>query len=405
MSGFVKTEKGYEQYFGGRKVTAHVKRQKMGRYYYERFYARVPVSYRRVKGSLAVVPEQVYGDTLDELEWNLKRLFRLDAFEPSTLRPGLLIKDYAVEWYEKTKNEWAASTRTGYWGCIKNVIIPGIGHIEVARLVGSDVDAFLYDIEEDSGTSAALRARTVCRGFMDSAVRDNLASRNIVNTKLKRIVGMKRPFLESDQIQPFLETAEQVTKYRNFYEFLMITGCRPAEGAGITWDRVNRSDLSVLVDRQYKNGAFTTTKTSKSREIWCVDEAALRDLLDRQWALQEEQKKAAGSLWHNPNGFVFSEDYGGAIPYWRLREGMVAIRESLGIQRLTMYSLRHTYATHTYSSIGNIEVVGANMGHDKRETTMIYVGTLREDKERYRAGVNGHWNACAHVENGVSDVS
>lgn len=60
-----------------------------------------------------------------------------------------------------------------------------------------------------------------------------------------------------------------------------------------------------------------------------------------------------------------------------------------------MRGLRHTYATHTsYARSGRIDMVKENLGHEKYETTEIYIGTLEQSRNEYRKCMNGHWKSC-----------
>ena len=340
---------------------------------------------------MEAVPLQVYGNTLDELEHQIRCIMRLDGFEDRSAAPGMQVGTYALQWYDMQKRRWKEKTRENYKCIVEKLIVPGIGHMEVSKLTGSDCDSFLLDIEEASGSGKARKVKSILKGIMQSAVRDRLRRYDPVCTKLGREEGRKRPFLETDQIGPFLEAAENHTGYRLLYEFLLCTGCRPAEGAGMTWDRIDEDNLEIFVDRQLQRGEFTSTKTSKSREVWAIDEEMFRDLICRARKHQEAQKEAAGEKWSNPLNLVFTDDFGGALAYRDLREGMVAIREVMGIDRLTMYSLRHTYASHTYAELRDLDIVGMNMGHERKETTLIYVDVLREDKERYRERMSGYW--------------
>lgn len=400
MSGFTKNEngRGYVQFFGPYRVTAHEKHQVVKGKHYQRYYARIPSAFRRRNGKLEVERTEVYGLSLEELEIRLKNLFRLDGYEPFTWRPGLLIRDYIIEWYQTQKPIWKKRTQQDYWRLINDDIIPGLGDREVGRLTGSEVDTFLLGFEKEHSGKAG-KIKTILRSMMLSACMDGLVSRNPVNTKLRKVEHKKRPFLERDQIEPFLLEAEK-EGYRNYCEFLMLTGLRPAEGIGATWDHYNENQISLYVDQQYQGGEMTTTKTTNSREVWQVDVKALKNLLERQKAFQNKQKLASGTTWNNSLNLIFTDDRGNPLQYGKLAEAMRRIREKLEIKGLTLYSLRHTYATHAYSVTREIEIVQQNMGHQDRRTTMIYVGTLKEDKEEFRRRMNGYWAGC-----GKSDIS
>ena len=394
--------KAYVKYYGKYKVRAYKTVKHAGGREYPKYRARVPASFERKNGIMKPVTTEKTADTLEELDHKLRYLFRLDGFEPATSRPGLTIAEYAAEYYDNNHIIWAPATQKDYRRTIEKLIVPGIGDIEVARLTGSDCDRFLLGLLGEGCPLTTLhKCKSLLRGIMESACSDRLASRQVVKTRLPKPVSAPRPFLESDEIPVFRALAAE-TQFADLYEFLMYTGARPSEGIGMTWDRVDEVNLEVLIDRQWQDGGFAPTKTRKTRTVWEIDgDFALVIECARQH--QEEQKRAAGDRWNNRHNLMFTNNTGGAIDYNTAEEVFTWIRDQMGIERLTMHSMRHTYATHTYARTGDIDIVRRNLGHDKYETTLIYIGTLLESRRKYRSNMDGYWNSFKRVEEDADD--
>ena len=47
----------------------------------------------------------------------------------------------------------------------------------------------------------------------------------------------------------------------------------------------------------------------------------------------------------------------------------------------------------THARSGRIDMVKENLGHEKYETTEIYIGTLEQSRDKYRKCMNGHWKS------------
>lgn len=92
---------------------------------------------------------------------------------------GVLLTD----WLEREVPKFARSVKSqdNYQWAVKGHLVPGLGHIRLARLTADDVDALLEDRAASGrlARSSVSRLRTVLGTALDHAARRNLVRRNV----------------------------------------------------------------------------------------------------------------------------------------------------------------------------------------------------------------------------------
>jgi site-specific recombinase XerD len=72
------------------------------------------------------------------------------------------------------------------------------------------------------------------------------------------------------------------------------------------------------------------------------------------------------------------------IPISSLQRLMVAARKELGIEKCTVHTLRHSFATHLVEAGGSLHTVQALLGHAHINTTMIYLHLTHRSEQDSR---------------------
>lgn len=140
-------------------------------------------------------------------------------------------------------------------------LAPSLGHLPLARLRPSDVEAMIV-AKRDAGLSASTirTLYSVLRAALEVAVRDGLVRANVA-------VAVKRPvpertdavYLTAEQAQRLL-TAVAGDRLEGLYRLMLATGLRRGEALALDWSDVDLEGGVVRVRR-------TLARTSKGLEL------------------------------------------------------------------------------------------------------------------------------------------
>ena len=112
-------------------------------------------------------------------------------------------------------------------------------------------------------------------------------------------------------------------------------------------------------------------KTEKSKRVVPLNKAALAAL--------EDLKTAPG---YKPDGFIIHNKDGGAVLPRTLEETLENMCAAVGIRKIGVHSLRHTFATRLFEKGFDIKIISELLGHSSTEITYrIYVHVIDSLKE------------------------
>lgn len=160
-------------------------------------------------------------------------------------------------------------------------------------------------------------------------------------------------FLSAEEIERLLETAaarrqgDRLSRVERYVWILLQTGCRPTPPLELTWDRVDLDRGTIAFDVPGRR------RTKKRRPTVRISQALLP-------VLRRAHAERTGNL---------VLDHTGSI-----RKAFDALVAAAGLEDVTRYTLRHTWATHAAMNgvdlwriagvLGNtIQVVEANYAH------------------------------------------
>ena len=164
---------------------------------------------------------------------------------------------------------------------------------------------------------------------------------------------------------------------------------RRGEVLGLTWDCVDLSRGTILINRQLQNipgkpGEFhlVPTKNGKGRTITAA--ASVVDLLKRHRAQQNEMRLKAGALWNDSN-FVFTDELGKHLAPSTVYHNYKQIVASIGIPAARFHDLRHSYAVAAIRAGDDIKTVQGNLGHHTAAFTLDVYGHVTEEMKQASA--------------------
>jgi integrase len=164
------------------------------------------------------------------------------------------------------------------------------------------------------------------------------------------------------------------------FVFLLTTGARRGEAAGLRWEDVDLSRRVVTIRRSYGN----PPKSGKERTVPITPELA---------AILVEHR--ARGRWPGP--IVFPNPRTGAMlpPTAKLGELLDQACTDAGVARMRVHDLRHAYASLVLMSGGSLADVQRNLGHSTPVLTSETYGHIAEE-HRVR-------EAERHITLGIDD--
>lgn len=288
-------------------------------------------------------------------------------------------------WIENMKGEnIKSSTARNYKDRFKKNICPAIGNILLKDVKPLHCQSILNQMfAADYCVSTMNLTRITMYVLFESAVENGLVLKNPVTKAVKCPSGGIEPkpkrVLTIDEQELFINKTKGKSNY-NQYAFILQTGLRTGELAGLKWSDVDIEEKSICVKRtiDYRNGEWeikTPKSTSGYRTIPLTEEA-IRILND--------QKKKALSLdiisieFHD---FVFLSKKGNPVKNSTYNKDLLRICKKIGIERFSMHTLRHTFATRCIEAGMKPKTLQMILGHANIAITMnLYVHITEEEK-------------------------
>jgi integrase len=143
--------------------------------------------------------------------------------------------------------------------------------------------------------------------------------------------------------------------YHDFVSFLINTGCRIGEAAGLKWKHLGADYSNAWIGESVTRGVRKSTKTCKARTI------LLSPALSSMLVARFERLKP------NPDDLIFPNQKGEAINdhYFRSRIWKpILVRCSIEYRR--PYAMRHSAITNALENGVNPSALAQQTGHDKR---------------------------------------
>jgi integrase len=257
-------------------------------------------------------------------------------------------------------------------------LIPRVGSIPLQQLSASHLNAAYADMlargRRNVKTPTGLSPRTVryahsvMRKALADAVKWNRLARNVADAAdpPRKAATVKAPKTwTAAELRVFLEHVEP-DRLAAAWRLAAATGMRRGEVLGLTWEALDL-DGGRLAVRQTLTVAdykprLAAPKTERSRREVGLDEgtvAALREYRKRQL----EERLAAGELWENEAGLVFTDAIGRPLHPQAFSEAFERHIAAAGLRRIPLHGLRHTHATLALQAGVHPKVVSDRLGH------------------------------------------
>jgi integrase len=323
---------------------------------------------------------------------------RVAAGDIPTVNQGrTTVGGYLRAWYAGVAGK--PTTRAHYRDMCEWYIIPALGGIPLKSLSAEHVDALYRTLEREGGRrSQGLAPKTVrlvhvvLHRALKVAVERGYVRRNVAalahppTQKAARSRGAERVWTPG-QLRVWLDHIRGDRLY-GVWHLAMTTGMRRGEFAGLRWEHVDLESGTVRVRWELTVVDGTPTwvdgaKTPNGERTLALDSGTVTALRAHR-ARQLEERLAAGGAYRDEGLVVCWED-GSLMHPDRLLRALYRHAAALGLPRIGVHGLRHSYATLWLQAGERPDVLKERLGHASISTTVDVYGHVTRDDHRAAA--------------------
>ena len=252
-----------------------------------------------------------------------------------------------------------ASTAGDYRSMLVRHIRPALGHLKVAEVTFSDVDALHRKITKNGSPYAGNRVVALLSKMFSSAMRWNMCESNPAKGIERNLEQHRRRYLSADELARLVAAlaAHPDKQAADIIRLLLLTGARRGEVLAMRWD-----DVDLTAGVWSKLPSSTKQKDHHEAQL----SAPARQLLSgiREQQVARNPKKPLGEyVFPGPgkNGHVVD-----------IKKSWRQLCRVAKITALRIHDLRHSFASQAISGGASLPLVGALLGHASPTTTARY---------------------------------
>jgi integrase len=338
-------------------------------------------------------------------EKEAKKLLRqmLNARDEGSLSTGKLTVAQFVPQYLEAVRVRNVRPRTieAYQEKLGKHILPSLGQVRLSRLTATQIEK-LYGEKLDAGLSPATvgMVHQVLNQLLRVAKRRGLVGRIVTQDvdppKRERYHARTLSLVEARA----LLNAIRDHRHGSLWTFMLATGVRFGEAAGLTWTDVDLEEGSATIRQavtRYRQDGHVRLAIDRTKT-----EAGNRQLPLPSWAIEAlkaqrgrvaEMRLLAGPDWED-HGLVFPNHRGGPLAEnhvlvtWHRALAKIELPGGKPFPKIRLHDLRHTKGTLMVDAGEELVVVQRTLGHATSSITAdLYVGkvprALRTASDRY----------------------
>ena len=327
------------------------------------------------------IRKSVYGKTQNEVRKKMTEA--IAAVDNGTYKEPskMTVADWLETWMETYLVHLKPRSKESYESNIKYHLIPGLGKIRLEALNTHTIQTFYNRLTAGTDEKSGLSTKSLrnLHGILHKALNQAVAIGYLRTNpadacELEKVVRKDLEPLDEAGISKFL-AAIQGHPFESVFLVALFTGMRQGEILGLTWDRVNFEQGTVLVNKQLQKlpggGSvyeLATTKNRKGRTITPAPD--IMDLLREQKVKQAKWQLKAGAEWNNELNLVFTNEKGRHLMHHTVYNNFKEIVASIGYPKTRFHDLRHTYAVAAIQAGDDIKTVQNNLGHSTAALTL-----------------------------------
>lgn len=325
----------------------------------------------------------VTGSTATEARGKLdevRRRLRLGSLDP--VGSGS-VADFLTAWIERHRARVRPSTWRTSEMHVRCYLVPALGRIALPKLTAADVERALATFLRDGrplttstrgrqrpapvSPQTVRHVRSTLRRALADALRADLVSRNAAADAAPPYAP-HRPvaYLPAVDVRRLIDVTRD-DEFGPIYALAATTGLRLGELLGLAWSDVDIAQGTLTVRHSLAIDAaggwsIAQPKSARSRRTIPLP-AVARDSLDRQLARQTSAKVAAGTLWQDRAGFVFTDAIGRPLHQGIVSSAFRRARSAAALPPIRFHDLRHSAATMMLAEGVPLAVISEWLGH------------------------------------------
>ncbi|MCD7957873.1 MAG: tyrosine-type recombinase/integrase [Lachnospiraceae bacterium] len=290
--------------------------------------------------------------------------------------------------------------KTGYavgtiqtYQCTFNRANTVLGKLKMEDITKDIVRQYFSDMQTESNLkySSQVRHFSILKSLFAAAVEDG-------TIQYSPMADLKRPRKPKDEkgadnMQDKAYDEKQVTyimeclnheplKWKALVIYMLDTGCRRGEVAGIKWENINldTGEVTVCNNRQYTSGKGvydTTPKSGKTRTVF-LTEPALKIM--KAW--HKEQIRESFKKGIPCSAYCFNASRSEALNPTYISRYFKEFGKKYDIPHFHPHALRHTMATISIANGADVVSVSKKLGHSNTSITLDVYSHANEEAQK-----------------------
>lgn len=341
-------------------------------------------------------------DHFEEFKEQKSKRKIIELADDYTLFPNIA-KEW-INWKKKQINPSSNKTISpktveAYINSIQSYIVPDFKYYHVADITKELVEDYINEKRKETPRMAKdlyLLIKCILVYAKDERkLIDKIPQFGLKFPKKKRATKAKIPYLPEERQSVWLDYFENDGReFALLYATLLQTGMRPEEGCGLKWKCVAFETNLITVENAYKDiilydddmkviGHECRDDTLKIEESYRTIPMTprLKAMLIKLKEQKMQEYKEQGKKWDNSE-YVFLNTNGKPFVPERLTNKMPKFIKKYGLEHMTVYGLRHSFATLNSEKGMDKEVLRELMGHSEFETTDFYYVHISEERKK-----------------------
>lgn len=288
---------------------------------------------------------------------------------------SILLKDFALDWFENHKHQLRSTTAEQYGLKIKKWIIPLLGNYKVQDLKPIHGQTIVKKLLTEMEQTTAYKIFAILKMIMNHAVDMEIIQKNpFVKLRLLKVHKRRVETWNFEQLNHFLKiTKKHNDFYYRIFAVTAFTGLRKGEVLGLRKSDVDFHNKSIFIkqslsETKEEGVQISPLKTPSSYRQVAVDSFII-SILKEQIHKNNEMKLKMGPDYRDYD-LIFCHPDGMPFRPTSLNRPFNKCIELSGVPKIRFHDLRHTHATLLLELKVNPKIVADRLGHSTVKITL-----------------------------------